>query len=555
MLKLSIKKSIYAIGVSGAFWLCGYLYLVVFKYPWNEILSLVPPLCAISCALITQQVFLSFAGSILVGAFLKTLQTPDSGSILFTSAGWFGSVLSDHINIFILSFVVFIMSLISILTGLGGFHALIDWLKQYSVSRTKTLWMTYVAGLLIFIDDYANTILVGSTMKPLIDKFKISREKLAFLVDSTSAPVAGISLVSTWVGYEMGLFSSAASNLGLEKDGFALFVDAISFRFYCIMMLIFIFLYLWRGKDFGPMYRAEDKAINQNLESESNDPISVHHLKPVEGIQGQKRTVVIPLIFFAILTTLGFWYDGGGFGESDYRMYRPGDWIDVFSFSENNALVLAVSSGLTLIFSIIYAVFYVRITLENLSGLLFKGLKLSLFPLSILILAWVLKNVCDDLNVASYLAGHIKDHIPIGLFPTVVFMFAILISFSTGTSWGTMAILIPIALPIAFTLDEHQYGLCMMITMGAVLDGAIMGDHCSPISDTTLLSSFSTGCPHIRHVQTQVPYVLMVSFVAVVFGYLPAGYGYSSVFNFIFAGLFFFLILELSGKKVVRKND
>ena len=492
--------------------------------------SIMPPLLAIGLVLLTRRLLLSMTIGITVGGLLAagvahdgiwTVTTTGVGS----AYGYFHSAVTDSWNLQVLAFIPFMLVMIAIMIVGGGFQALVNVFAKMSFGRRATQVKTILAGLVLFFDDYANTMVVGSGMRPITDKQKISRAKLAFLVDATSAPIAGLAIMSTWIGYEIGLFKEVAGTLGIDRDGFSMFLDAIGFRFYCLLMIAFVFINAISGRDFGPMLTAE-----RSLEKADDIDTSAvgEQVAPAKEAVHSLATLFIPLgVLFAILL-VGFWRDGGGMAliaDSIAPLFSLGAWQDVLMKVENSITVLMWSAIGGFVAASLVALAHARISLTSIGKATLHGLKLAVVPMAILCLAWSLKGACDALGTGKFLVAAIGDAFPAMLFPAVLFITAGLTAFATGTSWGTMAILIPTAIPVAFALDGSEYALITIMSLAAVLDGAILGDHCSPISDTTIMSSTASGCHHMEHVRTQLPYALTVGLIAIAVGYIPVAAG------------------------------
>ncbi|MEZ4752507.1 MAG: Na+/H+ antiporter NhaC family protein [Bdellovibrionota bacterium] len=498
--------------------------------------SIVPPLLAVCLAWVTNRVMLSLASAVIAGGLLTALPSAPLSPLAWwqgasSSAGFVYSAAFDQTNFQVLGFIILVICMIAVTITSGGVQAIIDWLTRYAKSWRSTQFVTFLMGIAVFFDDYANTMIVGNALRPLTDKQKISREKLAFLVDATSAPVAGIAIVSTWIGYEIGLFSEVSKSLGLGMDGYSMFFDALSFRFYCFFMIAFVFLNSVSGEDFGPMEAAQIRSLSGGeVYAKDAQPLSSHmdSAKPFEGGTPRAASAIIPLLgLFAVLLG-GIWVDGGGLGVVSagiWKLFSLSAWREVISAGENTTTILAVSAATGLLLAVVCGAFLSGAPANILSGALWRGVKSSLLPMGVLILAWSLKGSCDALHTGKFLASTISSVVSPTWFPLILFIVAGMTAFATGTSWGTMAILIPTAVPIAYHLDGGTYGLATMISLGAVLDGAICGDHCSPISDTTIMSSAASGCDHVHHVRTQLPYSLLVAALAIVLGYLPAAKG------------------------------
>lgn len=488
--------------------------------------SVAPPLAAVCLAFATRRLLLSLALAVLLGGWLTALPKQGASHL---EGWWQGTVAAaefvttaatevDHAVILVS--VVLMLAMISVAIAAGGLAGLVKSLSRVARGRRSTNGCTVFMGLILFFDDYANSVLLGSTMRPLSDQQRISRAKLAFLIDATAAPVAGVAIVSTWIGYEVGLFREVGQQLQLGRDGFAMFLDALGFRFYCWLTILFLLINVWTGRDFGPMRRAElAAALGYDPSRSGTEP------PPTAARTTNPWAAILPLGVFVGGILGGLWWDGGGparLQEEGWSLWQLRYWREVLGSVTRSVQVIAVAAAAALLVGVAAA--------RRLGGLehtailraLRQGGRLSIYPCLILLLAWSLQKSCAALQTGQFLAAALQGNVPPFLFPLLVFLLAALISFATGTSWGTMAILIPTTIPVAFQLDQQSYGLLTIMSLAAVLDGAIFGDHCSPISDTTILSAAASGCSLLAHVQTQLPYGLAVAATAALLGYLPA---------------------------------
>ena len=501
---------------------------------------IVPPLVAIMSSLITGRLYLSLISGVVAGGLLSAA----GGYEGFFSWLWGGVLRSGEFvahtvhdcqgftwdnpnwgNLKVLLFIALLMPIINVMIVGGGLQGVAGWLMKWAKSARSTRLVTMISGLVIFIDDYANTLIVGPTLRPLTDRQHISREKLAFLVDATAAPIAGIALVSTWIGYEVGLLSE----LGVGGGGYSVFLNALAFRFYCFGMIVFVFWNCWSGADFGPMAAAERRARAGKVLADDAVPMaskSMNSARPHPKARIRASVAIVPMALLLLVFLGQFWLTAKGRGlleEDPGAIVSLSGWTEAMSGASSSAL-LARAAGVALVVAIAMALAVSRIPIVALVRAIGVGFKSALMPLTVLMLAWSLKGACKDLQTGVFLANVLGDAIPPLLFPGMVFVVAAMVSFATGTSYGTMAILIPTAVPVALQLDGG-YGLITMISIGAVLDGAIFGDHCSPISDTTIMSSIASSCDHVHHVRTQLPYCLVVAGIALCAGYLPAAMG------------------------------
>ena len=504
-----------------------------------------PPLVAIMLALITGRLYLSLISGVAAGGLLSAAGGYEGlfswlGSGFLRSGEFVAHTVHDCQgfgwdnpnwgNLKVLLFIALLMPIINVMIVGGGLQGVAGWLMRWAKTRRSTRLVTMISGLVIFIDDYANTLIVGPTLRPLTDRQHISREKLAFLVDATAAPIAGIALVSTWIGYEVGLLSDP--DLGIGADGYGVFLSALAFRFYCFGMIVFVFWNCWSGQDFGPMAAAERRARAGKVLADDAVPMaskSMNSARPHPRARIRASVAIVPMGALLLVFLGQFWLGETGRGllaDDPGAIVRLSGWTAAMSGVSSSAL-LARAAGVALAAAILLALAVSRIPVAALVRAIGVGFKSALMPLTVLILAWSLKGACGDLKTGAFLANVLGDAIPRWLFPGMVFVVASLVSFSTGTSYGTMAILIPTAVPVALHLDGG-YGLITMISIGAVLDGAIFGDHCSPISDTTIMSSIASSCDHVHHVRTQLPYCVVVAGIALCAGYLPAAMGVPS---------------------------
>ncbi len=551
--------------------------------------SVFPPLLAIVLAFLTRHVILSLGIAILVGGLLTHVPPAPLNAVAWfeglEAAGMYvvGSV-ANKTNLQIISFVPPIFVMIEIVVASGGFKGIINWLLKWVKGGKSAQSATALMGILCFIDDYTNAIVVGSMMQPITDRFRVSREKLAFLVDATSAPIAGLAVISTWIAYEVSLLGAVGQELGIGKSGYSMFFDALSFRFYCLLMIVFVFVHILMGREFGPMKDAQAKAqasepLEANRDNQSKT-LNDSTLNSSTQKPGRALNALIPIAGLLIFNMTGLWFDGTAKLERDMLEWqaqslttaaesmppKPVDieslspvswvyWRQVIGNVQNSPLVLACAALFGLSLALICARLSGSLKLSVMRRCFWRGIKRAMIPLVILILAWSLKNCCDSLKTGKFLTSILAGRVSPSLFPPILFLTASVTSFATGTSYGTMAILIPTAVPVAFALDGGTYGLTTMISLGAVLDGAIFGDHCSPISDTTIMSSIASSCNLIDHVRTQLPYSLFVAVLALFCAYLPAACGLSPFWSFTFAVLVmvcFFIVLKRLGRKKIR---
>ena len=530
-------------------------------------LTLLPPIVAIILAFLTKNVIISLFLGTLVGTFLVSLVDRSFLMALVNAFLDFVSrvlsSLADSWNAGIILQVLVIGGVIHLVAKMGGAKAIAEALARKAKTAKSTQLVTLLLGLAVFFDDYANSLIVGPIMKPVADKMKISRERLSFIIDATAAPIAGLAIVSTWIGLEVGLINDAFVNgVGQQVDAFGVFLKTIPYRFYNILILFFVFITSFLLKDFGPMYKAEIEArrrkINEDKNNNSSDSNVEHsELEPKEGIKLSIWNAIIPIGTLVVTALICFYYSGYSsiMGGKNVELQQimtnsPMSFRAIQeAFSASDASVALFQSAIVAsIVAIIMGVAKKIFTIEEAIETWIDGMKPLLITGVILLLAWALSSVIKDLGTAKYLVTLLSGSLPNFLLPSLIFVLSAIISFSTGTAYGTMGILMPLAIPLAHSMNpEMSY---VVVSTSAVLTGAIFGDHCSPISDTTILSSMGAGCNHIAHVNTQIWYALFVSSITIVFGYIPAGFGLKWYIVLPIALLAVYLGVQIFGKKV-----
>lgn len=509
--------------------------------------SILPPLVAIVLALLFRHVLIALLLGVWVGAFLI------SGMSFVTS---FARLLDTHIvdaiadrgHVSILLFSLLLGGMLGLMTQSGGAKGLASWVSTDATSRRRGQLTTWFLGLLVFFDDYANSLLVGSSMRPVTDRLRISREKLAFLVDATAAPVASLALISSWIGVEVGYIADQFTHLGIERDAYLTFVETIPFRFYPILMLLFVAWVALRGRDFGPMLRAERRALHEGLVSRPGaQPASDFHEEEVpEDVPGRPMNALIPVVVVVLVAALGIYVDGRT--KVIAAGLEPSLRAIVGEASSSAAILWATGAGC--LAALVLAVSSGALSFGKSIEAWMSGMRSMLFAVVILVLAWSLGGVCRDLDTASFLIGAVGDWIAPAWIPATVFVMAALVSFATGTSWGTMAILFPLVVPLAHQIAPGNETI-LLGTVSSILAGSVWGDHCSPISDTTVLSSMATSCDHMDHVRTQLPYALLIGGVGLVCAELPVAAGwYGPWVGLLVGAVVMIAAFELLGRPV-----
>lgn len=489
-------------------------------------LSILPPIIAIVLSLITGEVLISLFIAVLAGAIIVT-GSPVTG-FTQTLNKYMVESLTDSWNISILIFCISIGGLIGILQKNGGTKGIADIIVKRAKNQKSTLFMTWLMGVAIFFDDYANTLIVGSTMRNITDKMKISREKLAYIVDSTAAPVSSIALVSTWVGFETGLINDGLTKLGLDMGAYDVFLQTIPYRFYSLLAIAFVLMIIFTGKDFGPMKRAEEEF--------RRNPISEEASLVEEVVSGKWYNAVLPIITVLLVTLFGLFANGGGLtGASVREAFGAADASVVLPWASFAGVIVAML--LTLVQRIM--------NVEEVMNAFIEGIKSMTVASLILVLAWSLGGVNKTLGTADFIVNVSKGVISPSFLPLIMFALPCVVAFSTGSSWGANSIVMPIAIPMAFEFGGPEL---LVPVIGAVLTGAVFGDHCSPISDTTIMSSMASGCDHIKHVKTQMPYALTVAGVSVLVGFVPAGFGFNPYISLLIGVAALFVLLNVFSK-------
>lgn len=470
--------------------------------------ALLPPIIAIVLALITKEVYSSLFVGILAGGLIYSNFNFEKTVVHVFKEGFIDSV-ADSYNIGIIVFLVLLGALVAMMNKTGGSAAFGRWAAKHIKTTLGAQLATIALGVLIFIDDYFNCLTVGSVMRPVTDAKKISREKLSYLIDATAAPVCIIAPISSWAAAVAGFAKGAGA-----ESGMSLFVRAIPFNFYALLTIVMMIFIAVSKFDYGPMKKFEaharmGKAIEE-IDAKKSDEIR-------ENSKGKVIDLIIPVVFLIIACVIGMIYSGGFFteGEEGYKNF-------VTAFSNSDASVgLVYGSFITIIFAIIYFLCRRVISFKDCMEAIPEGFKAMVPAILILVCAWTLKTMTDSLGAKIFISQLVEGSA--GSFqmflPAIIFAIAVGLSFATGTSWGTFGILIPIVLSVF----SGSSGNITIIAISACMAGAVCGDHCSPISDTTIMASAGAECNHINHVSTQLPYALTVAGVSFV-SYIIAGF-------------------------------
>jgi Na+/H+ antiporter NhaC len=500
--------------------------------------SLLPPLMAILMALVFREVVSALFAGVWIGALAVAGFNPLTGTWRLIDQFVIPEIANTadgHTQIVIFSLLL--GGMVGVISRNGGTMGIVEGVGPFAKTARRGQIATWFAGMGVFFDDYANTLIVGNTMRPITDRLRISREKLAYLVDSTAAPLAALVPISTWVGYEIGLIADGlraaaeqnpAASLGLaELNPFGVFIETIPYRFYPVLALVFAGMIAFTRRDFGPMAEAERRA---RIEGQLYRPdaklltdTSAEAMQAKEGVAHRWWNAALPVITVIVVVTAGLYVTGVAGSE-------PGAGLSVIFGNSDPFTTMAWGSIAGCLLAIGLSLGQRLLSLQEAVDALVGGMRAMFVAMIILVLAWSLGSVTAELGTASYLSQLLSDRVPLALIPVIVFATAAAISFATGTSWGTMGILLPLVIPLTVALGGYSDGsgtqyTVLLGSISSVLAGAIFGDHCSPISDTTILSSAASGCDHVDHVRTQLPYALLVGVVGMLLGDIGTAYG------------------------------
>ena len=519
--------------------------------------SLLPPLLAILLALLFRQVVPALFAGVWLGAWVIAGQ--DIGAV-FTALlqvlqVYVLNALSDPDHAAIMLFSLMIGGMVGIISANGGMQGIVRRVSDWAGDARRAAFTTWAMGLAIFFDDYANTLVVGNTMRPLTDRVRISRAKLAYIVDSTAAPVASVALVTTWIGYEVGLIQDAVAAIdGFNQQAYLVFLNTIPYSFYPLLALFFVLLITLGKRDFGPMLEAERRVRADPADQPRVASGNTHHdiEDNIPQAQARARNALLPIAVLILTVLGGLWYTGVNALDGETGSLR-----NIIGAADSNKALLWASM-LGVLMAVVMTLFSGLLNMEDTVKAWFSGVQNMLFAMIILLLAWSLGEITQLLGTANYLVELIGSWLPVQLLPALVFVIAALTAFATGSSWGVMGILLPLVVPTAWAMldmqnmTEQQHWHILYTATAAVLGGSVWGDHCSPISDTTIMSSMASHCDHIEHVRTQLPYALLVGVVVMLLAMIPVGYGMPWWLGMLLSALSLFIILRWLGKPVVN---
>lgn len=497
--------------------------------------------------MVLRQVVVSLSIGIFSGALIYYDFNPLTAFLRFADTIML-EVLIDRDHMFIIVFTLLIGGVVGVISKNGGTNGLAKQITKLAKTAKSGMISSWLMGVVIFFDDYANSLIIGNMMRPITDKLRISREKLAYIVDSTAAPVASVFLISTWIGYEVGLIGDGLKIIGSEQNAYDVFLRSIPYSFYPIAAIFFVFLTSYMQRDFGQMYKAEKRArttgkvSNDEMETEGN-------VSDIENNSLEKKprwyNGAIPIMIILFGTIVGLFYTGiislQSEGISDFSLQNIINHADAYSSLLWASLIASIAA---IFMSVIQRI----INLHDALLAWEKGIKSMFTAVLILVFAWAISGITNDLKTADYVVSLLSDSVNPRFLPAFVFIICAVIGFSTGTSWGTMAIVMPIVIPLTHKIGinselvSNDLQIIMYGVISSVLAGSVFGDHCSPIADTTVLSSLASKCNHIDHVRTQLPYAILVGILAIVLGYIPSAYGLNP---FISLTLIFIVLIGL----------
>ncbi|MYF76285.1 MAG: Na+/H+ antiporter NhaC family protein [Acidobacteria bacterium] len=518
--------------------------------------SLAPPMLAILLAILFRQVVLALVAGVWIGSTLLLNFNPLAGFFEVGSRYVIGAVTdSDRAHIIIFSMMF--GGLAGILSRSGGARGFAQLITSFARTARRGQVSTMVTALVVFFDDYANVIIRGNLMRPITDGLRVSREKLAFLTDTGAASVASTVIVSTWVGYEVGLIDQGLELIDYPEDGYSVFLRTIPYRFYPIFSFALALAVGFLGRDFGPMRAAEERARRLNQPLRPGSEPATESLDEDPGVErinsGLWMGGVFPVLAVLVTAGIAIWLTGtralAAEGVTAYGLREI-----VTNSDSYIALLWASVAGC--VTGIVLAVARRILSLGSAIGAWIAGLRSMVLAIVILVLAWSIGDVTAELHAAQYLVQVLQNVLNPSLLPTLTFVVAGVMAFATGTSWATMAVLMPLVIPLSHALAQNA-GLAVAVSdpilmgvVGAVLAGAVFGDHCSPISDTTVLSSMASACDHLDHVKTQLPYALSAAGIAIVLGILPTSFGVSPGIALIAGIAAAILVVRLAGARI-----
>jgi Na+/H+ antiporter NhaC len=531
-------------------------------------LSLLPPLLAIALALITREVVLSLFAGIWLAALLLMNYNPITATTHSLDT-FILEPLTDGDHVAIILFSLMLGGMVGVVTRSGGAQGIVEMLRPYATSRRRGQFFTWLSGLIIFFDDYANTLIRGNTLRPMTDELRISREKLAYIVDSVAAPIAVIAPISTWVGFEISRIGDSLNAAAVQAtdpalqaqlaagaaNPFNVFLHSIPYLFYPIFAMTLVLMIALTGREFGPMHTAESRAASgggvfrpgARLAADVDGTL----VGAAEGVPHRWYNALVPIAAVVLVALISLYITGRNALED-----APPTIRNIIGEADPFRSLLWASFAGGLVAGVL-AVAQRILTVKEALDSWVSGMRAMLLAMIILVLAWGLGAATTALGTGTYLAALLGDTLPLWALPPLVFIIAAATSFATGTSWGTMAILFPVVVPLAVAMGAgvgfaggDDYTI-LLGSISSIMAGAVFGDHASPISDTTVISSMASACDHIDHVRTQLPYALLAAAVAILIGDLPTAlWGINPLISITLGLVVIWAVLRLVGRPI-----
>ncbi|MBN2069881.1 MAG: Na+/H+ antiporter NhaC family protein [Candidatus Krumholzibacteriota bacterium] len=531
----------------------------------SGLLAILPPIIAIVFALVFKQVVIALLSGVWLGSLVFTGYHP-IGSIMRIVDHYVINTLAgtaegiDHMSIVI--FTLLLGGMVGITSRMGGMQGIVRTISKLATNPRRGQLTVWLMGVIIFFDDYTNTLIVGNSTRPLTDRLRISREKLSYIVDSTAAPITSLAVITSWIGFQISLINQSFTAMQIDRNPLATFVSSLPYSIYPILAILFVLFIILSGRDYSLMLKAERRArTTGKVNSDSAVPLSSIDSEKIalaDGVTPRIVNGIIPISAVIIVTFIGLLITG----RDSLRSSGVDSYTILEMLKESNSFVAILWSSFTgCIIAAAMALSQRLLSLTETVSAWVDGIKSMVMAFIILILAWCIGSVCVELHTADYLVHHLASFLSPDFLPMIIFLLAMGISFSTGTSWGTMSILTPIVIPLVYGtasasgLDAASTEPILLASIAAILSGAVFGDHCSPISDTTIMSSMASGADHIDHVRTQLPYALTVGAIALVGGYLPVALGVPVLLSLALSILSMAAVLRIFGRTVQAGND
>ncbi|MBB3167746.1 Na+/H+ antiporter NhaC family protein [Simiduia aestuariiviva] len=520
--------------------------------------SLIPALMAVTMALLLRNVMVALFVSLITGIWMVYGMTATGlgHAILDACQVYVINALTEREHMEVVVFCFLIGGMVGIISRNGGTMGIAERITRVVKNRSQTQLSTSFLGLAIFFDDYANSLIVGNTMKKISDTMRISREKLAYIVDCTAAPVSAILFVTTWIGFQVGVINDGLSTIGnFDESAYSVFLNSLMYSFYPVLAIVFVLLIASSGKDFGPMLRAEQRAFHTGrvlspaMDHDSGPAPEEKDLEAKPGVPHRAFNAVIPMCVLIGVTMVSIYMTG--LASPD----RADDSLREIIGNANSFASMMYGSVAGCIVAFVMTLGQRLLTVHEITDAWFAGAKAVMLVIFVLTLAWALSAVNTELHTSDFLISALGDTLNPNLMPLVIFLLAAFMAFATGSSWGVMGIMMPMVVPLAWAVLVHndmtgtEHLHIFYSSVSGVLAGAIWGDHCSPLAESTLLSAMASGCDLIDHVRSQMLYCLVVGGVGMLIGTLPAGFGLPWWLCMLVGAVLLWLIVHYFGRR------